>query len=159
MVGVWFPLRNAKAKYWFSCRPRLRQVVQLTLVFLLLQASAQVVAEGNVLAIRDLGLLNWVDYRKIQLSGDVTEISIIQDDGQLLDASAYVHETVVFHNQDDREHRLVFGPDELNTMGHTVYSPLIKPGERWGIAFVKDGLYPVQCALHPAAKGQIEVQW
>jgi plastocyanin len=110
-------------------------------------------------AVVDVGKFNGVKYQEAKELGGVTEIVISEGVVSAPETVAEVYRTVIFQNGDDESHLLVFLPGVRNDLEHDITSPLIEPGERWGVEFHSDGIYPYHCTIHPEVRGVVEVQW
>ena len=101
----------------------------------------------------DLGKLSWMQYQQIRLSDHVYEISV-RDAAfetaalEVTLASSNVHGKVIFENKDDTHHRIVFEQHVGNDLRYEIRSPVIKPGDRWALEILRDGLYPYRCSIH-----------
>lgn len=100
------------------------------------------------------GILNWLHYQKILLADNVHTVVIDQNgiqpaDVEVILASRRVHGTLIIENAGNENHRIVFDKHIGNNLGYAINSPVIKPGERWAVDIMKDGIYPFHCSLHP----------
>lgn len=100
------------------------------------------------------GILNFLHYQKVMLSDNVYKLefgakgkSPVNLDVQL--ANRGVHGTLIFENNDEAVHRIVFKQHIGNNLGFDMKSPVINPGDRWAVDMMKDGIYPFECSLHP----------
>jgi plastocyanin len=107
--------------------------------------------------ILDLGIVSWLEYQKKQLLVEVTEITIHEHAIQSADVSVSIYQAVIFENQDEMSHRLVFLPDVDNLMETAYTSAVIRASERWGAEFHGFGVFPYHCTIHPEEHGQITV--
>jgi len=107
--------------------------------------------------ILDLGIVSWLEYQKKQLLVEVTEITIHDHAINAAKVSVSIYEAVIFENQDDTNHRLVFLPDVDNLMENAYTSAVIRASERWGAEFHAFGIFPYHCTIHPEERGRIRV--
>lgn len=107
--------------------------------------------------ILDLGIVSWLQYQKKQLLVEVTEIAIHDHAIEAADVSVSIYQAVIFENQDETNHRLVFLPDVDNLMETAYTSAVIRASERWGAEFHAFGIFPYQCTMHPEERGRITV--
>lgn len=107
--------------------------------------------------ILDLGIVSWLDYQKKQLLAEVARISIHDNVVKSPDVTVEIYQAVIFENQDQDSHRLVFLPDLDNKMESAYTSAVIRSGERWGAEFHGFGIFPYHCTVHPEERGKIKV--
>ena len=107
--------------------------------------------------ILDLGIVSWLEYRKKQLLVEVIEIIIHDHAITAADVSVSIYQAVIFENQDETNHRLVFLPDMDNLMETAYTSAVIRAGERWGAEFHAFGAFPYQCTIHSEERGRVTV--
>jgi hypothetical protein len=55
---------------------------------------------------------------------------------------------LIFENNDETTHRIVFKKHIGNTLSYDIKSPVIKPGERWAVDILNDGIFPFECTIH-----------
>jgi plastocyanin len=107
--------------------------------------------------ILDLGIVSWLEYQKKQLLVEITEVKIHDHAIEAANISVSIYQAVIFENQDDTNHRLVFLPDVDNLMESAYTSAVIRASERWGAEFHAFGVFPYQCTMHPEENGRITV--
>lgn len=107
--------------------------------------------------ILDLGIVSWLEYQRKQLLVEVAEITIHEHSIQTPDVSVSIYQPVIFENQDETSHRLVFLPDIDNKMEIAYTSAVIRSKERWGAEFHGFGIFPYHCTIHPEERGEITV--
>ena len=131
--------------------------IAITLLSALLYGVNPVSAtDGN--PIMDLGIFSWIKYQKKQFFTDIVEVAIQGNKFHAADLPVSIYQPIIFENQDDDNHRLVFLPGLENLMDYTYTSPVIKPEERWGLEIHTFGVFPYQCTLHPAERGKFTVK-
>lgn len=112
--------------------------------------------DGN--PILELGTFSWLDFQKKKLTAEVAEIKIQGRAVQSPQIDVSLYQAIIFENADEKEnHRLVFPPGLDNTMDRPYKSPVIKPGERWGLELHNLGVFTYRCTLHPEESGTIKV--
>ena len=107
--------------------------------------------------IMDLGIFTWLKYQQKQFFTDITEIAIKDGKIQTPELTIDIYQPIIFENQDKTNHRLVFLPDIGNKMDLEYVSPVIQPGERWGLEIHTFGDFPYQCTLHPEERGMLTI--
>jgi len=107
--------------------------------------------------IMDLGIFTWLKYQQKQFFTDITEIAIKDGKIQPPELTLDIYQPIIFENQDNTNHRLVFLPGIGNKMDLEYVSPVIQPGERWGLEIHTFGDFPYQCTLHPEERGSFTV--
>ncbi len=107
--------------------------------------------------IMDLGIFTWLKYQQKQFFTDITEIAIKDSKIQTPELTVDIYQPIILENQDKTNHRLVFLPGLGNKMDLEYVSPVIQPGERWGLEIHTFGEFPYQCTLHPEERGKITV--
>jgi plastocyanin len=123
----------------------------------LLATSALPVRATDGQPILDLGIVSWLEYQKKQLLVQVAEVKIHDHAIETADISVSIYQAVIFENQDETNHRLVFLPDVDNLMETAYTSAVIRASERWGAEFHAFGIFPYQCTMHPEERGRITV--
>ncbi len=134
-----------------NVRHRCIAISQL-LILTAFSASSLAVDEDSG-TLYELGLLNWVQYQKILLSDEVYEVNIRDSVFETAElgvtlANSNVHGKVIFENEDDTNHRIVFEQHVGNDLRYEIRSPVIKPGDRWALEILRDGFYPFRCSIH-----------
>lgn len=108
--------------------------------------------------VMDLGIFSWIKYQQKQFFTDIVEIGINKGSFSNPDTMVSVYQPIIFENQDETNHRLVFLPGLENKMDFPYTSPVIKPEERWGLEIHTFGVFPYQCTLHPEERGKFTVK-
>jgi hypothetical protein len=108
--------------------------------------------------IMDLGTFSWLKYQQKQFFTEIEEVLIKDGIVQRPDVVVNVLQPVIFENLGDTNHRLVFVPGIENKMDYPYTSPVIKPGERWGLEIHSFGVFEYQCSLHPEVRGKFTVK-
>jgi len=131
--------------------------IALTFISALLYGINPVSAtDGN--PVMDLGIFSWIKYQKKQFFTDIIEVTIQDNKFHSADLPVSIYQPIIFENQDDANHRLVFHPGLENLMDFPYTSPVIKPEERWGLELHTFGVFPYQCTLHPEERGKFTVK-
>jgi plastocyanin len=133
------------------------RIYKIPVYFLVLIAAFSLgvgAVDEDSATLSERGILNWIHYQKIMLSDNVFKVEIGKDGFQPADlevilARRNVHGTLIFENNDEGVHRIVFSKHIGNNLGYDMKSPVINPGERWAVDIMKDGIYPFQCTIHP----------
>ena len=107
--------------------------------------------------IMDLGIFTWLKYQQKQFFTDITEVAIKDHAFQSRKITLDIYQPIIFENQDKTNHRLIFLPDIGNKMDLEYMSPVIQPGERWGLEIHTFGEFPYQCTLHPEERGMLTI--
>lgn len=133
-----------------------RKLAIATVFTLLLHQTIPVIAtDGD--PIMDLGIFTWLKYQQKQFFTDIVEIAIKDNKIQSPKLTVEIYEPIIFENQDKTNHRLVFLPSVGNKFDQEYFSPVIQPGERWGLELHTFGDFPYQCTLHPEERGMFTV--
>ena len=132
---------------------RRRFIAVSQLLILTAFSSSGLAVDEDSGTLYELGLLNWLQYQKILLSDEVYEVNIRDSVFQTAElgvtlANGNVHGKVIFENQDDINHRIVFEQHVGNDLRYEIRSPVIKPGARWALEILRDGFYPFRCSIH-----------
>lgn len=125
---------------------------------ILLSGQFQMAQSSDGAPIMDLGIFTWLQYQKKQFFTDIVEIAIKDKAVNSPEVTVSIFEPILFENQDKTNHRIVFLPGIGNAMDFEVLSPVIKPGERWGLEIHIFGVMTYQCTLHPEEHGTITVK-
>jgi plastocyanin len=130
-------------------------IMSITLGFFL--GSYQVSAtDGD--PIMDLGIFSWVKYQQKTFFTDIIEVTIKKGIFENGEQEVSIYQPIIFENQDDTNHRLVFIPGLENKMDYAYTSPVIEPEQRWGVEIHTFGVFPYQCTLHPGERGKFSVK-
>lgn len=133
-----------------------RKMAIAILCAVLLQQTLPVIAtDGD--PIMDLGIFTWIKYQQKQFFTDIVEIGIKDGKFDKPDMTVEIYKPIIFENQDKTNHRLVFLPGVGNKFDVDYFSPVIQPGERWGLELHTFGEFPYQCTLHPEERGVFKV--
>jgi plastocyanin len=108
--------------------------------------------------LQEIGIYSWLQFQQKKFFTEITEISIHNKTVTPAKTSASLYEPIFFENQDETNHRLIFIPDMNNDMEYGYTTPVIAPGERWGVEIHNFGVFPYQCTLHPEEHGVVSVQ-
>jgi plastocyanin len=108
--------------------------------------------------IMDLGIFSWVKYQQKTFFTDIVEVTIKKGVFQEGKLEVSIYQPIIFENQDDTQHRLVFIPGLNNKMDYAYTSPVIEPEQRWGLEIHTFGEFPYQCTLHPGERGMFRVK-
>jgi len=132
-------------------------VTLLFMSFMLIQPIKHVFATDGE-PVMDLGIFGWLKYQQTQFFTDIEEIAIRDGSVAKPHVEVSVYQPIIFENQGDTNHRLVFIPGLENQMEYPYTSPIIKPGERWGLEIHSFGTFEYQCTLHPEVNGKVTVK-
>lgn len=108
--------------------------------------------------IMDLGIFSWIKYQQKQFFTEIVEVGIKDRSFSTKKVTVKIYQPILFENQDQVNHRLVFLPGLDNKMDLAYTSPVIEPGERWGLEIHTFGVFPFQCTLHPEERGSFTVK-
>ena len=131
--------------------PYRKLAIAAVFTFLLHQTIPVIATDGD--PIMDLGIFTWLKYQQKQFFTDIVEIAIKDNKIQSPKLTVEIYEPILFENQDKTNHRLVFLPSVGNKFDVEYFSPVIQPGERWGLELHTFGDFPYQCTLHPEERG------
>jgi len=134
-----------------------RAVVILFMSVMMIQAVKPVSATDGE-PIMDLGIFGWLRYQQTQFFTNIEEIAIRNGTVEKHHVEVSVYQPIIFENKGDTNHRLVFVPGIENQMEYPYTSPIIKPGERWGLEIHSFGTFEYQCTLHPEVNGKVTVK-
>lgn len=123
---------------------------------MLAQAIPATATDGD--PIMDLGIFTWLKYQQKQFFTDITELAIKDRKISAPALTVEIYQPIIFENQDQTNHRLVFLPGVNNKFDQEYFSPVIQPGERWGLEIHTFGEFPYQCTLHPEERGKFNIK-
>ncbi len=129
--------------------------IQVSLLLLLIIGITVAIAvDEDSGTLFERGILNFFHYQKIMLSDHVYKVEIDESGFQPANvevalANRNVHGILIFENNDESVHRIIFKQHIGNDLSYEIKSPVIEPGEKWALDILKDGIYPYQCTLHP----------
>jgi hypothetical protein len=157
-----------EGKYFYVWRfiivPVRNFYIPISLLIILSTFSLMVRAvDEDSATLSERGILNFIHYQKVRLSDyvytvDIGEDGIAPTNLDVILANRGVHGTLIVENKDEAVHRIVFSQHIGNNLSNDMKSPVIKPGERWALDIMKDGIYPFQCTLHPEkSQGMLQV--
>lgn len=128
--------------------------IQISVLLLIIGSSVTFAVDEDSGTLFERGILNFFHYQKIMLSDHVYKIEFDKSGFQPTNvevalANRNVHGILIFENNGEMGHRIVFKQHIGNDLSYEIKSPVIKPGEKWALDILKDGIYPFECTLHP----------